>query len=170
MRVRTEARRRAIIEAARSVFEEQGFERASMQAISQRLGGSKATLYGYFKSKEELFVACVELDIASEVETVTEQVRTFSNVKEALLYLGRAFLSRVTGDRPIAITRMIAGLPTDTRIGLTFYERGLRQAWMQIAIFLGEQITAPFMLGAFVVIGGVLLAQWNKAVESPPEA
>jgi drug/metabolite transporter (DMT)-like permease len=37
-------------------------------------------------------------------------------------------------------------------------------------IFLGEQITAPFMLGAFVVIGGVLLAQWNKAVESPPEA
>jgi drug/metabolite transporter (DMT)-like permease len=37
-------------------------------------------------------------------------------------------------------------------------------------IFLGEQITAPFMLGALVVIGGVLLAQWNKAVEAPPEA
>jgi AcrR family transcriptional regulator len=142
LRVRTEARRRAILAAARSVFQEQGFERASMAEISKRLGGSKATLYGYFKSKEELFVASVELDIAGEVEAIAEQVRTFSELDEALLYLARAFLRRVTSDRPIAISRMIAGLPADTRIGLTFYERGLRQAWMRIAIFLGEQITA----------------------------
>src|SRR5262245_55941849 len=101
-----------------------------MQAISQRLGGSKATLYGYFKSKEELFVACVELDIAGEVEAVAEKVRSFAELQDALLYLSREFLRRVTSDRPIAISRMIAGLPADTRIGLTFYERGLRQAWM----------------------------------------
>jgi AcrR family transcriptional regulator len=142
LRVRTEARRRAILEAARSVFQEQGFERASMAEISKRLGGSKATLYGYFKSKEELFVASVELDIAGEVETIAEKVRSFPEIYDALIYLGRAFLERVTSDRPIAISRMIAGLPADTRIGLTFYERGLRQAWMRIAVFFGEQMVA----------------------------
>jgi len=142
LRVRTEARRRAIVEAARAVFEEQGFERASMAAISQRLGGSKATLYGYFKSKEELFVACVELDIAGEAEAVAEGIRAIPDVRDALLYLGREFLRRVTSARPIAIARMIAGLPAESRIGLTFYERGLRQAWIRISIWLGEQMLA----------------------------
>src|SRR5262245_9820120 len=59
MRVRTEERRQAIMKAAREVFRDQGFERASMDAICERAGGSKATLYSYFPSKEDLFIACL---------------------------------------------------------------------------------------------------------------
>ena len=55
MRVKTADRRQAILEVAHDVFQEMGFERASMAVISRRLGGSKGTLYGYFRSKEELF-------------------------------------------------------------------------------------------------------------------
>lgn len=142
MRVRTEARRRAILEAARSVFQEQGFERASMAEISKRLGGSKATLYGYFKSKEELFVASVELDIEGEIEALAERVRAIPDIRDALLFLGREFLGRVTSTRPIAISRMVSGLPADSRIGLTFYERGLRPVWIRISMFLGERMLA----------------------------
>lgn len=142
MRVRTEARRRAIIDAARSVFEEQGFERATMAAISQRLGGSKATLYGYFPSKEELFVACVEEDIAAEAAEVADSVRAIADLREALLHLAREYLRRVTSARPIAMTRLISGLPAESRVGLTFYERGLRPAWARISIFFDEQVGA----------------------------
>ncbi len=60
MRVKTEERRQAIIEKAREVFQEEGFDRASMSEIAARVGGSKATLYSYFKSKEELFVAVMK--------------------------------------------------------------------------------------------------------------
>ena len=56
MRVRTESKREAILEAASHVFLESGFEGASMAEIAARVGGSKATLYGYFGSKEDLFV------------------------------------------------------------------------------------------------------------------
>ena len=56
MRVMTEAKREAILEAASKVFMEAGFEGASMAEISKVTGGSKDTLYSYFKSKEELFV------------------------------------------------------------------------------------------------------------------
>lgn len=142
MRVRTEARRRAILDAARSVFEEQGFERASMSAISQKLGGSKATLYGYFKSKEELFVACVEEDIAGQAAEIAAAVRSFPELRDGLLHLGREFLQEVTSARPIAISRMVAGLPAESRVGLTFYERGLRPAWTRISIFFEDQMAA----------------------------
>ena len=55
MRVRTDDRRNAILEAAIQIFREVGYERASMAMIAERVGGSKTTLYGYFPSKEELF-------------------------------------------------------------------------------------------------------------------
>ena len=55
MKTKTEAKRRAILEAAAEVFREVGFERASMAQIRVRLGGSKATLYSYFSSKAQLF-------------------------------------------------------------------------------------------------------------------
>ena len=60
MRVKSEERRRAIIEVARQVFTELGFETTSMSQIAARVGGSKATLYNYFSSKDELFAAVIE--------------------------------------------------------------------------------------------------------------
>lgn len=142
MRVRTEARRRAILDAARSVFEAEGFERATMSAISSKLGGSKATLYGYFPSKEELFVACVEDDINVESSELLDAARAIPDLRAALEFFGREFLARVTSDRPIAIQRMIATMPRDSLVGLTFYERGLKQGWMKICVWFEEQMAA----------------------------
>ena len=47
-------RRDQIIEAARSVFGEDGYEDASMGQIARRVGLSRSTLYEYFSSKEEI--------------------------------------------------------------------------------------------------------------------
>lgn len=52
MKVRTEARREAIIDAAASVFLEMGYERASMNEVTKRMGGSKATIYSYFPPRK----------------------------------------------------------------------------------------------------------------------
>ena len=52
-------RRARILQVARDVFYEFGYAGASMATISARLGGSKATLYAYFSSKEELFGAMI---------------------------------------------------------------------------------------------------------------
>jgi AcrR family transcriptional regulator len=124
------------------VFEEQGFERATMSAISERLGGSKATLYGYFPSKEELFVACIEEDIEVESGELVEAARAIPDLREALLFFGRAYLAKATGKRPIAIYRMVATQPPDSDVGLNFYERGLKQGWMKFCIYLEDQMAA----------------------------
>jgi AcrR family transcriptional regulator len=57
MRSRTLEKKSVIVRIAAEMFDELGYERASMSAIAARVGGSKATLYRYFMSKEELLRA-----------------------------------------------------------------------------------------------------------------
>ncbi|MFT6557286.1 TetR/AcrR family transcriptional regulator [Sneathiella sp.] len=52
-----EARRDAILHAARSLFMEAGFFDVSMATIAKRAGLAKGTVYLYFKTKEEIFLA-----------------------------------------------------------------------------------------------------------------
>ena len=50
-----------ILWTAMEVFLEAGFERASMDVVATRAGASKRTLYAHFESKENLFLAIIEL-------------------------------------------------------------------------------------------------------------
>ena len=58
---RGEQLREHILYAAKEVFLEMGFERASMDVISVRAKTSKRTLYAHFENKENLYLAVVEL-------------------------------------------------------------------------------------------------------------
>jgi AcrR family transcriptional regulator len=53
--------RRHILWAAKDVFLEMGFERASMDVVSTRAGTSKRSVYAHFESKDKLFLAVVDL-------------------------------------------------------------------------------------------------------------
>src|SRR5215468_1515560 len=50
-------RRRAILEAARSVFARQGYAGTVVEDIAAHAGIGKGTLYLYFPSKEQIFLA-----------------------------------------------------------------------------------------------------------------
>jgi AcrR family transcriptional regulator len=52
-----------IIQAAVESFSQSGYDKTKMEDIAKRLGLSKGTLYLYFKSKEDLFVAICERNI-----------------------------------------------------------------------------------------------------------
>lgn len=52
-----------IIQAAIESFSQTGYDRTKMEDISKRLGLSKGTIYLYFKSKEDLFLAICEYNI-----------------------------------------------------------------------------------------------------------
>ena len=49
--------RRAILDAARALFLQHGYERTSMRMIAQRIAYSPTTLYLYFKDKDAIFHA-----------------------------------------------------------------------------------------------------------------
>jgi transcriptional regulator, TetR family len=67
MRVKSEARRQAIVDVAKEAFSQQGFENTSMSEIASRVGGSKATLYNYFSSKAEIFAAVMESSATEQI-------------------------------------------------------------------------------------------------------
>ena len=133
MRVRTEDKRREIIGVASDLFQELGYDRTSMSLISQRLGGSKATLYGYFKSKEELFLATIDFDISANAERLTGLLINARTLREGLIGLGAGYLERRLAPKPISNTRIVATQPAETGIGKTFYNNLLRPAWQQLA-------------------------------------
>jgi len=55
-----EARKQRILKGALEVFKSNGLEGATMDQIAQKSGFGKATLYYYFKSKEDVFSAILE--------------------------------------------------------------------------------------------------------------
>jgi AcrR family transcriptional regulator len=55
-----EVRRQEMLDAARSVFADRGYQRASMDEIARSAGITKPMLYVHFDSKEGLFAAVAE--------------------------------------------------------------------------------------------------------------
>jgi len=133
MRVRTEEKRREIVSVASELFEEHGFERTSMSMISERLGGSKATLYGYFKSKEQLLAAVLLYDVTDQADRLMNELLSSDDLREGLIKLGVAYMTRRLSSVPIANVRMVANQPSDSTLGKEFFERVLEPAWQRLA-------------------------------------
>jgi AcrR family transcriptional regulator len=57
----TSGTRETILEAARTAFGERGYDGATVREVAERAGVDAALLYHYFGSKQQLFVAAMEL-------------------------------------------------------------------------------------------------------------
>ena len=133
VRVRTEAKRRQIVDVAAKLFEEHGFDRTSMSMIAEKLGGSKATLYGYFQSKEELLEESLVHDVSEQADRLMHEFLSGKNLREGLVKLGTAYMTRRLSATPIANVRNVANQPAGSTIGKQFYDNVLRPAWERLA-------------------------------------
>lgn len=138
MKVRTDAKRDEILEVARAAFLELGYERTSMAEISARVGGSKATLYGYFPSKEALFLAIVdrlgERYISPALARLEES--TDEDVRTALRRFGEQFLGFVTTSEAVATYRVVLSEAARSEIGRAFFQAGPKQSNDAMARYL----------------------------------
>jgi len=134
MRVKTDERRQAIMEAAAALFREVGYERTSMAAISARLGGSKATLYSYFKSKEELFAAVMMESMGEQADKMIGLLaEPAGDPKSALLAFGEAYLDLVLSDDGVAMLRVGRVDANHASLGPLRYASGPEHGWDQVA-------------------------------------
>jgi AcrR family transcriptional regulator len=121
-----DSRRDAILDAATEVFMDVGFAAASMSMIAARVGGSKGTLYNYFKSKEELFEAYVRRYCAWQQEEILREFLTpGEDLRTVLRRLGRNLLEVTlseVGLRNYAL--VVAEARRAPEIGRAFYEAG----------------------------------------------
>jgi AcrR family transcriptional regulator len=71
---RTAQTQRALLDAARAVFAEQGFTNASIADVVERAGSSVGSLYHHFGGKSELFLALWQEHQIAHEEAATEAV------------------------------------------------------------------------------------------------
>ena len=81
------ATRQAIIAAAVRLFVEKGFEKTSIDQIARAAGIGKGTIYGYFRAKEEIFLAFCEDEIDYAFAVLAERNDPEAPVLEQLLTL-----------------------------------------------------------------------------------
>jgi AcrR family transcriptional regulator len=133
-RVRTEEKRDEIVQIATELFQRFGYDRCSMAVISEHLGGSKATLYGYFPSKEELLRAVLDCQVASDADQVVHNFPAYDDLHESLVLLGCAYLNKRMSPLPITNIRMVANQPAGSTMGKDFYESVMRPAFHRLAV------------------------------------
>lgn len=81
---RAEARRDQILCAASECFRRNGFHGASIAQISKAADMSAGHIYHYFENKEAIIAAIVARDL-EEILTLTAEMRSACNVKDAML-------------------------------------------------------------------------------------
>jgi AcrR family transcriptional regulator len=99
--------RRAVLDAARELFAELGFERTTMRAVGVRAGVDPALIYHYFGDKDGLLSAALEAPVDPAV--------VFAGVAGDPARAGEEFVRRVVSlweGRPEIRERMIAMLRT----------------------------------------------------------
>ena len=118
-------RREAILDVATETFLSEGYASTSMSTIAARLGGSKGTLYNYFKSKEELFEAYVRRHCAVQKYEIMAILTEDGEPREVITTWARRYLSVVTGDKSLNNWRVIsAECQKSPEFGRIFYESG----------------------------------------------
>jgi AcrR family transcriptional regulator len=109
-----------------------------MAMLSERLGGSKATLYGYFPSKEELLRSVLDYQVATDADRIMREFPASDDLRESLIKLGTAYLNKRMSPLPVANIRMVATQPAGSTMGKNFYENIIRPHFHRLADKFGE--------------------------------
>jgi len=104
-----EERRQAILDAALQLFEQTAYQEISMAQVAQKVGVAKGTVYLYFKTKEELFLALQTQQFEAWFEAVDAELQAKTQpctITEFVTLMGDTLAARP------ALTRLIAILHT----------------------------------------------------------
>lgn len=145
MRIKTEAKRQEIIQSAAEIFEEFGFERASMSKICSRVGGSKTTLYNYFSSKEELFFEVVSISNSDDFDFAFEVLnssKNIENVHDQLCEFGKRFLSFLYSPKLIKLRRLTISQSGITDLGKITYNNRILKSRDLVSKYLAKAMEA----------------------------
>lgn len=133
MRKKSETRRLAIVETAAEAFRERGFDATSMSDIAVRVGGSKATLYSYFPSKEALFVEVMHHSVKAQAQPLVDTFCASATAEEAIRKIAPQYIRLMLRPEVMSITRMCVAEGERSGFGLQLYEQGPKPSFVMLA-------------------------------------
>jgi AcrR family transcriptional regulator len=140
-----------------------------MSTIAARLGGSKGTLYNYFRSKDELFKAYVERRCPWRQDEIFA-VKLGEAPEKALFRIGRSLLAHILNETTLRNFAVIAvESERSPELGKIFYAAGPQQGTERLAGFISGLETMGVLdtegdpMGAAQHFVGLLQSPAHKA-------
>lgn len=138
-------RQKRILDAAREVFLEQGYDNASINDIMCRAGGSLSTLYRLFGSKLGLFEAMMEQtsnEVFAAFQAFECSIKRQEMPEQALKRYARLLLERVLSPEAVGLYRLITTDCSSEReqIQQLFYAQGPKRINEKLSGYLRAQV------------------------------
>lgn len=136
-------RRAAILDIAREAFLRDGYSGTSMSRIAAEVGGSKATLYSYFPSKKDLFIAVIDRETAQLFDGIFNIQIVPGEPQAVITDLARRCLNGLLSDTIIAGYRLIiAEAGRFPEMGRTTYTVAVHRGVERLACYFADSIAA----------------------------
>jgi TetR/AcrR family transcriptional repressor of mexJK operon len=171
-------KRAQVLLAARSVFLDQGYDGASMDAIAAAAAVSKATVYAYFDGKEQLFTEMVAGYCDEQKAAVAEIEDEHLPIGDALNRILTTLMRYLAHPRALAFSTMIVGQSARfPELGRIFVETGAVELQGQLAGVLrraaerGElEVEEPALVAELLIamVRGVVQSRSLRAGGAPP--
>ncbi len=133
----SDRKHKSMVDAAKKLFLQQGYEGTSMEQIAIKAGVSKQTVYKHFADKQKLFTEIV-LATTSQVDRIVgliagPMVETL-DLKKDLTLLGRQFIAELMDPRVLRLRRLvIANADRMPELGRAWYEQGFERVLHTLA-------------------------------------
>lgn len=119
------AKRKAILEAAETLFLRNGYDGSSMDAIAAEAGVSKLTVYSHFTDKETLFAFAVKSKCEQQIPELLFELPAGVPIETVLLNIARGFHRLINSDESIELHRvLITHGAQNPKMAQTFYDAG----------------------------------------------
>ena len=82
--------RASILEAARALFEERGFDGTTIRAVAAKAEVGLGTIFAHFPDKGELLIAALLEDLAQTDQKILETLPADAPIKEQIMHLAEA--------------------------------------------------------------------------------
>jgi AcrR family transcriptional regulator len=133
---KNDSKRQVILESAYRLFRAQGFDGTSMADITSQVGGSKATLYSHFPSKEELFVECMMAALQNYMsDTLKHLDASRTDPQAALRNFGTSVLNFICSSEQVEVRRLMIAEAARSGTGKLFFDK-ITALRAQISSFL----------------------------------
>lgn len=118
-------KRRAILDAAKNLFIQHGYQGTSMDTVASLAGVSKLTVYSHFSDKERLFIEAVMASCEELLPAPCFEFRDDLSLRSMLLTIARAFEHLINSPESLQLHRLMATLGTqDRQLSQTFFDAG----------------------------------------------
>jgi TetR/AcrR family transcriptional repressor of mexJK operon len=127
LKPRSADKREEVLDIASETFLVKGYDGTSINVMAREACISKESIYRYFGSKEDLFLAVVERELTVYRRGMLETTSNFDgkSIRDALFALADATLRVASNDRTLALRRLIFQMAANgSKVGSHYFTSG----------------------------------------------